>query len=194
MPRDPANSYRYQDLTFNLNYAERYQEALIAHRHELDLNPKSRFGHCVTGILLLYLGNAASALEEMDRDTDPKLRMECASNLAEVYDALGCKLEADATLASLKKAHATDRAYSIACVYSVRGDLNKAFHWLERAYRQHDHGMLSLMVDPELKNVRSDPRYKALLLKMKLRMTRLACICEIAVVVECGKQWGPLAK
>jgi hypothetical protein len=40
--------------------------------------------------------------------------------------------------------------------------------WLERAYKQRDGGLNALKVDPMLKNVRQDPRYKALLLKMNL--------------------------
>ncbi len=165
---DPANPWRYHDLGQTLYWIGRYQEALIAYRHELDLNPKARGVHCNNGGLLLRMGDATGALEEMDRENDPKVRMECTGDVVQVYDALGLKPEADAALVRFEKAHATDEAYDIACVYSIRGDLNKAFSWLDRAYRQHDRGMLYIKIEPELKNVRADPRYKAWLVKMNL--------------------------
>jgi hypothetical protein len=39
---------------------------------------------------------------------------------------------------------------------------------LERAYRQHDGGMVFLKVDPLLANVRGQPRYQTLMRKMQL--------------------------
>jgi hypothetical protein len=41
-------------------------------------------------------------------------------------------------------------------------------NWRDRAYRQHDAGMLSVRVDPLLENLRKDSRYKAILVRMKL--------------------------
>jgi hypothetical protein len=52
--------------------------------------------------------------------------------------------------------------------YAYRGELDSAFSWLDRAYRQHDAGMLSVRVDPLLENLRKDSRYKAILVRMKL--------------------------
>jgi hypothetical protein len=40
--------------------------------------------------------------------------------------------------------------------------------WLERAYAQHDGGLAGVKVDPLLKRLRPDPRYKAFLRKMHL--------------------------
>ena len=49
-----------------------------------------------------------------------------------------------------------------------RGDANKAFQWLDRAYQQRDAGMRSVKIDPWLRGVRDDPRYAELLKKMNL--------------------------
>ena len=40
--------------------------------------------------------------------------------------------------------------------------------WLERAYKQRDGGLASMKGDPLLRNLESDPRWKAFLQKMKL--------------------------
>jgi hypothetical protein len=53
-------------------------------------------------------------------------------------------------------------------VYAGCKDLDRAFQWLERGYKQRDEGLNSMKVDPMLANVRQDPRFKALLRKMNL--------------------------
>jgi len=56
-------------------------------------------------------------------------------------------------------------AYTIAKVYSVLGEKDKAFEWLERAYKAHDYWMVWLKTDLPLDNLRSDPRFKEYLKK-----------------------------
>ena len=51
-------------------------------------------------------------------------------------------------------------------VHAVRGESNRAFEWLERAYEQHDSGMPRLRYDPTLATLRDDPRFAALVKKM----------------------------
>jgi hypothetical protein len=53
-------------------------------------------------------------------------------------------------------------------VYGYRGQLDKSFQWLERAYNQRDPGLPSIKVDPLLKNLRHDPRYTEFVKKMRL--------------------------
>jgi hypothetical protein len=45
---------------------------------------------------------------------------------------------------------------------------NEAFDRLERAYRQRDPVMVFVKIDPLLRNLNTDPRYPALLVKVKL--------------------------
>jgi serine/threonine-protein kinase len=59
-------------------------------------------------------------------------------------------------------------AYQIAEVYAWRGQKDQAFQWLERAYAQHDGGLTEVKIDPVLASLRTDPRYQAFLVKMKL--------------------------
>jgi hypothetical protein len=46
--------------------------------------------------------------------------------------------------------------------------VDAAVTWLERALRQRGDGMVFLKVDPRLRTLRSDARYKALVRKMNL--------------------------
>ena len=105
----------------------------------------------------------------------PALRRACAGwlerrfGLALVFHALGRQGEANAALAELiEKDHAA-MAYQIAQVYAYRGEADKAFEWLDRAYEQHDQGLTYfLRGDPLLVRIEGDPRYKAFLERMGL--------------------------
>jgi Flp pilus assembly protein TadD len=54
-------------------------------------------------------------------------------------------------------------AYELAVVYSLLGDHDNAFNWLDRAEKEHAVGYTYLRVDPRLDNLRGDPRYIKLL-------------------------------
>ena len=57
-------------------------------------------------------------------------------------------------------------AYSIATLYAETGESEKALDLLERAYARHDSELLQLKVDPRIDNLRSNPRFQALLRRM----------------------------
>ncbi|HXW85036.1 MAG TPA: hypothetical protein VEJ86_11565, partial [Candidatus Binataceae bacterium] len=115
--------------------------------------------------VFLAQGDPAAALTEIE---SVEVRENC-SCLVLAYDALGRKAEADAALTNLEKHHAYDNAYGIGLAYANRGELDQAFEWFNRAYRQHNFGVLKLRVDPLIsKTARSDPRFNALLRKLQL--------------------------
>ena len=57
-------------------------------------------------------------------------------------------------------------AYQIAEAYAWRGERAKALEWLERAYQQHDGGLIYIRHDRFLVALRNEPRYRALLQKL----------------------------
>ncbi len=59
-------------------------------------------------------------------------------------------------------------AYQIAEVYAWRGETEKGFEWLQIAYDNHDTGLLSLLIDPLMQSLRSNPRYKSMVEKVGL--------------------------
>ena len=78
---------------------------------------------------------------------------------------------ADAALADLIANAREGFAYQIAEVYALRGEKDKAFEWLQTAFDDRDAGMLGLLVDPLLRGLRDDARYKNLLAKVGLPTT-----------------------
>jgi hypothetical protein len=55
--------------------------------------------------------------------------------------------------------------YMLGLLYAAKGDAEKAFTWFGRARDTHRYDMTQLSQDPEVKELRSDPRYAALLPK-----------------------------
>jgi len=113
---------------------------------------------------LLLLGRLPEALDAAEKESDVDARR---GALAAVYWALGRRAESDRELRKLEAAP-DGNSYGIAQIYALRSDKDAAMKWLDRAYQAHDPNMPWVRVDAYLHNVRTDPRYQALLVKMRL--------------------------
>ena len=120
------------------------------------------------GAVLLKRGERELALAEIEREPDEEAR-ELA--LTRAYQLLGRNADANAALAHFETTRAANSAYYIAGIHALRGEVDQAFQWLESAYQQRDPELLGvpgISTDPDLGNLHGDPRYKALLRKLKL--------------------------
>jgi serine/threonine-protein kinase len=113
-------------------------------------------------------GDGEAALREAQMEPDPGFRR---FELAVAHYVRGDQKAADAALEDLITNGRQGLAYQIAEVYALRGDKDKAFEWLQIAFDDRDAGMLGLLVDPLLRGLRDDPRYKNLLVKVGLPTT-----------------------
>jgi TolB-like protein/Flp pilus assembly protein TadD len=166
---DPVNPNTYGRLAGYLALAGRTSEALDAVRQWRELNPGYPEIPGVAAYALLVRGtptDAAAALVELDRPHEKFVWDDVNRVLA--YDALGRTADAQAMFADVVKNHEAGNAYNIGTVYATRGNLDEAFRWLDRAFTERDWNLLQIKVEPRLRNVRGDPRYRALLHKMNL--------------------------
>jgi serine/threonine protein kinase/Tfp pilus assembly protein PilF len=164
--RDPLDTWDYLHLG-NIRYRKgEFAEAAAAYRKVIDLNPSLMAAHFELGLVLLAQGKPEAALTEMYAVTDSGAHL---AGVTLALDRLGRKSEADAALAILEEKYGNEWAYDIARAYATRGDRERAFAWLDRAYRQHDGGLTDIKGDPLLKALESDLHYKVILRKMKLQ-------------------------
>ena len=163
--RDPLRPNSYSNLGLALLTSNRDAEAEAAIRKALELDPDGAFRHRTLGLALLLQGKTDDALQEVEQETDESWRL---SALPLASHALGRRSESDAALAALKSKYAGDMAYQIAEVHAFRGEADLAFEWLERAYDQRDGGLTDIKGDRLMRGLVGDPRYKALLRKLKL--------------------------
>ncbi len=62
----------------------------------------------------------------------------------------------------------SNRAYMLASVHFTLGEYDQGFDWLERAHQERSPDMRFLKVNPLFDCVRADPRFTAMLKKMRL--------------------------
>ena len=84
-----------------------------------------------------------------------------------VYWALKRVPESDAALKSLIEGGANVAAYQVAEIYAFRNEPDKAFDWLERAYRQHDSGLPWILSDKAFASIIADARWTAFIKKLR---------------------------
>ena len=86
--------------------------------------------------------------------------------IALAQHTLGHKEESDAAMAQLIERHGNEAAYQVAEACAWRGEIDRTFEWLERAYTQRDPGLAMTSSDPFFRPLQGDPRWPPFLKKM----------------------------
>ena len=165
LARNPLDPIALDSLGGALCAANRLQQCLETYLRLLHLHPEVGGVNGSVGIARLYLGQFAEALAAMQREPSEDYRLR---GLAIANTALGRRTESEVALGSLTDKFASRDAYAIAEVHAYRQEVEDAFQWLDRAYRQHDPGMPNIKVDPLLRSLHNDQRFKAMLARMGL--------------------------
>jgi len=162
---DPLKANFHLALGYELYIGGRYEEARDALQRAQDLNPQLSSLHLIRGLILLAEGRPQEARAEMENETGEwgKWTGEPLANYT-----LGRLEESDGALKKLIATYQNDCAFQIGEVYAYRGETDKAFEWLGRAYRQRDPGAPELKTDPLMRSLHQDPRYAELLKQMHL--------------------------
>jgi tetratricopeptide (TPR) repeat protein len=162
---DPLRADSFPRLGYLLYAAGRYDEAQAALQKALNLNPQTAYVHLTLDKILIAEGKPQQALVEIEKEPSEWGKF---TGQALAYHALGREQDSNIALAGLIAKYRTDAAYQIAQVYAYRGESDKSFEWLERAYQQRDPGLPEIKSNPLFKNLRHDPRYTELLKRMRL--------------------------
>jgi TolB-like protein/Flp pilus assembly protein TadD len=162
---DPLSAIAWSNLGQYLTFHRDYPGAHEALRRCLEINPESSFAGHHVAILQLLEGNAADALATARKIGIEFFRL---TDVAMAEHSLGHAQESQQALDELISKHAPDGAYQVAEALAWRGEKDKAFEWLERAYQQRDGGLSEVKVDLLLDRLHGDPRFKAVLKKMNL--------------------------
>ena len=161
---DPLDSRGFTRMAAAEVGRRNFLQAVAALRKAVELNPTAAVVHYALASALVASGDANAALIEAELEPDEAFRH---ASLALALDALGRKVDADSELEMLQRKHASRSAYQVVEILARRGDLDQAFEWLDRAYRQRDSGFIKIMADPLLGNLRADVRFRPILRKLK---------------------------
>ncbi|HEY2569434.1 MAG TPA: tetratricopeptide repeat protein [Candidatus Udaeobacter sp.] len=164
---DPLSVIAQGNLARVLLFAGKLDESGVAARKATELQPTAAGSHRWQVTVAILRGDGETALREAQLEPDDGYRR---FELALAQQIRGDRPAADAALADLIANGRNQLDYQIAEVYAWRGETDKAFEWLQIAYENHDTGILSLLIDPLMRGLRSDPRYKSMVKKVGLPM------------------------
>jgi serine/threonine protein kinase/Flp pilus assembly protein TadD len=162
---DPLNGYAWANVGLFLTENRDYAGARRALERALAISPSADAFHFALAQLDMLQGTLTDAAAEFQKLGDDGGRR---MGEAMIEHANSREKGSQLALKDLITQHAADMAYQVADVYAWRGEPDKAFEWLERAYQQHDSGLNGIAYDPLLAGLQRDPRYRALLEKLGL--------------------------
>jgi adenylate cyclase len=153
-------------------YARRYDEATLLLKKVLELEPSHAMAHDNLGLALVFNGMIDEGIIEIEH----AIRLSNGSNhaystdLVLAYVRAGKRESAESLLKEAIKQYdeKTGSATTLAMMYSVLGQKEEAFKWLERAYVEHTGYLISSYVEFTFDNLRSDPRFSLFMKKIGL--------------------------
>jgi hypothetical protein len=89
---------------------------------------------------------------------------------------MGRKAESDAALDELIRKYEQTLAYPIAYALAYRGEVDRAFEWLDKAAKYRDTALGAAPFEPALESLHSDPRWLPLLHRLGMAPEQLAAI------------------
>jgi TolB-like protein/tetratricopeptide (TPR) repeat protein len=159
---DPLSDTAWNQLARHLHAAGRKAEAEKAFERALTLNPLQNWANFLLGNLLLSEGRVDAAIAHYEQAPD-QFR---TTGMAMAEFTRGNEAASRQALAKMEREYAIGFAFQIAQAYAWRGDMDRAFAWLDRSYALHDAGLVRLPYDPAMDPLRKDPRFAALVAKM----------------------------
>src|SRR5438132_629193 len=162
---DPLAFPAQNNLARALFFEGKFDEADAIARKAAEVHPAAASNRRFQVLIAVQRRDGETALREAQLEPDEAYR---GFELAPAHYVRGDRAAADAALADLIAKSRDIAAYQIAQVYAVRGEKEKTFEWLQISFDTHDTGTLGLLIDPLLRDLRTDPRYKRLLAKLGL--------------------------
>ena len=176
---DPLSLDIAENTGVRLLSARRYDDALAQFRNVQDMNPnytRARWMLARTYELKGMYKEAISeclqipALPNIDASTKAFFKRRCSLYEKIYTTSSGERFNRNWVKSARQEIkESIDRdsdVYFIATLYAETGENEKALDLLERAYAKHDSELLQLKVDPRMDNLRSNPRFEALLRRM----------------------------
>ncbi len=165
---DPLSVMHDRPYGWFLYLNGQYDQAVQVLRKSIEFDPTYFNTRQMLGSIYEQRGLYDQAIAEYQRALDISGgNLNVRANLAHVYAISGNRAEAERIADQLKRQVKGGRgSFNIAAVYAGLGRNDEAFEWLDRAFKEDSILMPFLRVYPDLKPLRSDPRFQDLLQRM----------------------------
>lgn len=162
---DPLSPAINSGVGSRLLWAHRYDEAIEQLQRALEMDPNLGLTHRFLAWAHQAKGHPEEAINELRQAVLFDSRTGLLGSLAHGYALAGHAPEARSILKDMEERATRGYVppYEIAVVYAGFGQKDRAFEWLARSCQDRDVEFVSLKVDPDLDNLRSDPRFENLL-------------------------------
>jgi tetratricopeptide (TPR) repeat protein len=155
------------DITLILYLQERYDEAIEQCYKTLELDPNFSVAHFQLGLAMEQIGRFDEAIEAFGRGVTFSGDRTFLSASAYTFARSGRMEEARKLLNAVLELseHRYVSPYRIAIIYVGLNEIEKAIEWLMRAYQERSVWLIHLhmKVDPRMKSLHSDQRFKEIL-------------------------------
>jgi len=169
---DPLGLIINLHLGWHYVYARELEPGIERLKKTLELDPNFALAHLFLGQAYEVKRMHAEAIEAFESAVrDSQGGAVHLGALGHAYAVSGRRAEALRVLNELKEQSKRRfvPSYEIAVIYAGLGDMDQAFAWLERAFRDRDSSWLvDVRVDPRFDLLHSEPRFRDLLRRMKL--------------------------
>lgn len=167
---DRFSSTANANLGYLLMLAGRFDEALAHLEKTLQMEPNSTIAHSYLGMTYLRLDQFDKAVAASEKAAQLTKSGRYLGGLGYAYAAAGQRENALRVLEEMRqlknKQHVS--SFYIAAVYSGLGDKDKAFQYLEDAFAEGSDPLPSIRVNVFFDELRSDPRFAALLKRLNM--------------------------
>ena len=170
---DPLSISINFSVGWRLYMSRKYDQAIAQLQDTLEMDPSYELPHLVVGQAYSQKSDYAHAIPELAKAVElshgtPLM----VSALAYAYGKSGNRSEAERLLASLESKSKIDYVspYYLAVACLGLGQHDQAINWLEKALADRSNGLVFLQVEPELDDLRSDPRF--IVLQQRLRFPK----------------------
>ena len=160
---DPLSAAMNERLGTALYFARRYQEAVPHYLRALELDAQNRFAHIFLARVYEKLGRFPDAVAVLDRPG-----FQSSAQLAHLYALMGRREEALKIVSALTKPGSKALSGEVAGVYFALGDKDRGFEWLAKSIDQRELSVAYAKFSPAYDEVRSDPRFQALVARLKI--------------------------
>jgi len=167
LDRDPLALIINVEYGGALYFARRYLEAAEALRKALDLDHGFIFASWGEAAALERLGRVGEAIVELERVRSQGWSV-ILVELACAHAVAGRPQESRRLLAEVKAGKQYVDPVVMATAYAELHDLDEAFQWLAKGYRERSPQLSFLQAEPKFDPLRADLRYADLLRKLKL--------------------------
>jgi TolB-like protein/thioredoxin-like negative regulator of GroEL len=168
---DPLSASSHLSLQVAFIQTRRYDEAVASCRTALDMDPTLWVSRRALGIVLTRAGRYDEAVAELTRVIRETNSLSMAYvDLLTAYASAGDHARANAMVADLVARERKEyvQPVFVATAFAVVGEVDEAFQWLERGYRERDPMLAMLNYWEAAPALRHDPRLRALMRRIGL--------------------------